>query len=103
MEAIAAAKPVIKVAALCGSLRDGSYDEGLPCISPIPMLNTDLEVDGKYPPVVEAFRQRILVADSILFASPDYCIAVRFVAVIYPNCTSLALKAKPKESGCIKL
>ncbi|KAG4110203.1 hypothetical protein ERO13_D13G034566v2 [Gossypium hirsutum] len=58
MEAIAAAKPVIKVAALC--------------ISPIPMLNTDLEVDGKYPPVVEAFRQRILVADSILFASPDY-------------------------------
>ncbi|MFQ6649236.1 hypothetical protein Gotur_022393, partial [Gossypium turneri] len=53
MEAIAAAKPVIKVAALCGSLGDGSYDEGLPClgISPIPMLNTDLEVDGKYPPV----------------------------------------------------
>ncbi|KAH1030749.1 hypothetical protein J1N35_042923 [Gossypium stocksii] len=41
-------------------------------ISPIPMLNTDLEVDGKYPPVVEAFRQRILVADSILFASPDH-------------------------------
>lgn len=41
-------------------------------ISPLPMLNTDLEVDGKYPPVVEAFRQRILVADSILFASPDY-------------------------------
>ncbi|MFQ6640206.1 hypothetical protein Gotur_014351 [Gossypium turneri] len=36
------------------------------------MLNTDLEVDGKYPPVVEAFRQRILVADSILFASPEY-------------------------------
>ncbi|XP_040965934.1 uncharacterized protein [Gossypium hirsutum] len=43
------------------------------------MLNTDLEVDGKYPPVVEAFRQRILVADSILFASPDYC-AVRFLS-----------------------
>lgn len=41
-------------------------------ISPLPMLNTDLEVDGKYPPVVEAFRQRILVADSILFASPEY-------------------------------
>lgn len=41
-------------------------------ISPLPMLNTDLEVDGKYPPVVEAFRQRILAADSILFASPEY-------------------------------
>ncbi|KAK5770674.1 hypothetical protein PVK06_046827 [Gossypium arboreum] len=37
-------------------------------ISPIPMLNTDLEVDGKYPPVVEAFRQRFLwlIASSLL-------------------------------------
>ncbi|XVE68331.1 hypothetical protein DITRI_Ditri09bG0059100 [Diplodiscus trichospermus] len=36
------------------------------------MLNTDLEVDGKYPLVVEAFRRKILEADSILFASPEY-------------------------------
>lgn len=41
-------------------------------ISPLPMLNTDLEVDGTFPPEVEAFRQKIREADSILFASPDY-------------------------------
>ncbi|CAK9145439.1 unnamed protein product [Ilex paraguariensis] len=41
-------------------------------ISPLPFVNTDLEVDGTYPPVVEAFRQKIAAADSILFASPEY-------------------------------
>lgn len=41
-------------------------------ISPLPMLNTDLEVAGTYPPVVEAFRQKILQADCYLFASPEY-------------------------------
>lgn len=41
-------------------------------ISPLPMLNTDLEVDGKYPPVVEDFRQKILQSDCFLFASPEY-------------------------------
>lgn len=41
-------------------------------ISPLPFLNTDLEVNGTYPPAVEAFRQKILAADSILFASPEY-------------------------------
>lgn len=41
-------------------------------ISPLPLINTDLEINGTYPPVVEAFRQKILEADSILFASPEY-------------------------------
>ncbi|XP_010557868.1 PREDICTED: NADPH:quinone oxidoreductase [Tarenaya hassleriana] len=91
MEAITAAKPLIRVAALSGSLRKASYNRGLIRaamdltkesvngvqieyidISPLPMINTDLEVDGTYPPAVEAFRQKILQADSILFASPEY-------------------------------
>ncbi|KAB2085749.1 hypothetical protein ERO13_A05G400200v2 [Gossypium hirsutum] len=91
MEAVVASKPVIKVAAICGSLRKASYNRGLIRtaleltkesiagiqmeyidISPLPMLDTDLEVDGKFPPAVEAFRQKILEADSILIASPEY-------------------------------
>ncbi|KAL5720087.1 hypothetical protein ACHQM5_012789 [Ranunculus cassubicifolius] len=88
---MAAASPIIKVAALCGSLRKASYHRGLvrsaiqicnesvegmkiECveIDQLPFINTDLEVNGVYPPVVEAFRKKILEADSILFASPEY-------------------------------
>lgn len=38
----------------------------------MPFLNTDLEVQGTYPPAVEAFRAKIQEADSVLFASPEY-------------------------------
>jgi len=41
-------------------------------ISTLPMYNTDLENNGTCPPLVEAFRYKILQADSVLFASPKY-------------------------------
>ncbi|CAD5324345.1 unnamed protein product [Arabidopsis thaliana] len=95
MEAVTAIKPLIRVAALSGSLRKTSFHTGLLRaaidltkesvpglqieyidISPLPLINTDLEVNGTYPPVVEAFRQKILESDSILFASPEYNFSV---------------------------
>ncbi|XP_050283126.1 NADPH:quinone oxidoreductase-like [Quercus robur] len=94
MEAVVAAKPIIKVAALCGSLRKASYNRGLVRsaielsksingleieyidIEPLPMLNTDLEGNGTFPQTVEAFRQKIKEADSFLFASPEYNFSV---------------------------
>ncbi|EOA24776.1 hypothetical protein CARUB_v10018055mg [Capsella rubella] len=84
-------KPLIRVAALSGSIRKHSFSTGLlraaidlskesvrgmeveyVDISLLPLLNTDLEIDGTYPPVVEAFRQKILEADCILFSCPEY-------------------------------
>ncbi|KAK2968885.1 hypothetical protein RJ640_025492 [Escallonia rubra] len=81
----------IKVVAISGSIRSGSYNSGLLRaaievakeslqgievefveISHLPMLNTDLEGPGTFPHDVEAFRKKILEADSILFASPEY-------------------------------
>ncbi|XP_050385703.1 NAD(P)H:quinone oxidoreductase-like [Argentina anserina] len=81
----------IKVVALCGSIRQASYNRGLirsaieiskgsitgveiedGDITALPMLDTDLEDGERFPPEVEAFRQKILEADSFLFASPEY-------------------------------
>ncbi|KAL8555245.1 hypothetical protein ACS0TY_003161 [Phlomoides rotata] len=88
--ASATPSPLIKIVGLCGSLRKASYNRGLlraaidvsksmngleieyVDISPLPFLNTDLEVNGTFPLVVEAVRQKILDADSVLFASPEY-------------------------------
>nr|XP_043618164.1 NADPH:quinone oxidoreductase-like [Erigeron canadensis] len=87
---MAAPMPIVKVAAICGSLRKASYHAGLirtaielsksiegigieyVDISALPMLNTDLEVDGTFPASVEAFRQKILESDGFLIASPEY-------------------------------
>ena len=41
-------------------------------IDQLPLLNTDLEGQGTFPPEVEDFRQKIKEADSVLFASPEY-------------------------------
>ncbi|KAH0466284.1 hypothetical protein IEQ34_006387 [Dendrobium chrysotoxum] len=86
-----AAKPAIKVVAISGSLRKASFNSGLVRsavelsrksidgievehvdISELPLLNTDLEANGTYPPVIEAFRRKLVEADAFLFASPEY-------------------------------
>ncbi|KAI6670291.1 hypothetical protein NL676_005176 [Syzygium grande] len=92
MESVVVASPAIKVAAICGSIRKASFNRGLlrsaieiseqqsgngmriemVDVSPLPMINTDLEADGRFPPAVEAFRRKVLEADGILFASPEY-------------------------------
>ncbi|KAM1176071.1 hypothetical protein ACFX2I_028353 [Malus domestica] len=93
MEDSVAGKSLIRVAAVCGSLRKASYNRGLiryaielsktsisgleieyVDIPELPFLNTDLqgEKEKSFPPAVEAFRQKILEADSIFFASPEY-------------------------------
>ncbi|KAL8208083.1 hypothetical protein R6Q57_007495 [Mikania cordata] len=84
-------EPIIKVAAISGSLRKASIHHGLIRsaidlttdsidgmsiehidISSLPMLNTDLEINDEFPPEVETFRQKILHSDCFLFASPEY-------------------------------
>ncbi|KAJ1287109.1 hypothetical protein BS78_03G404900 [Paspalum vaginatum] len=84
-------KTVLRLAAISGSLRRASTNTGLIraaaeiCresipglqvnhvdISDLPLLNTDFEVDGGFPPAVEAFRDKVRGADCFLFASPEY-------------------------------
>ncbi|KAJ0112128.1 hypothetical protein Patl1_03137 [Pistacia atlantica] len=81
----------MKVVAFCGSLRKASFNRGLIHstmllvkdsvkgmeieyidIASLSMLNTDLEVNETYPPIVEVFHQKILKADCYLFESPEY-------------------------------
>jgi len=45
----------------------------------------DLEIDDTYPTTVEAFRQKIVVADSILFASPEYNYSVKGTSAPHQN------------------
>ncbi|PKI68698.1 NADPH:quinone oxidoreductase-like [Punica granatum] len=88
---MAAPTAPIKVAAICGSLLKGSYNRRLIRlaiemsketingmeielveVADLPLMNVDLEVDGALALEVEEFRQKILQADAVLFASPEY-------------------------------
>jgi chromate reductase len=79
------------ILALCGSLRKGSLNRRLlpyaiegavaaggrvvelgPEALDLPLYNGDLEHDGRYPDVVEAWRVRLREAAGLLIASPEY-------------------------------
>src|ERR687888_635735 len=63
----------IKILAMCGSLRKGSYNMAAlrTAISQIPLYNEDVKQQG-FPPPVETWRRQIKEADALLFACPEY-------------------------------
>ena len=80
-------EPNIKLVAFCGSLRKGSFNrlalqafiERLPQgasvetieIGDWPLYNADIQAQG-FPAPVQAAQQKMLAADGIVFASPEY-------------------------------
>src|SRR6267154_6483270 len=77
----------IKILAICGSLRKGSYHMAalrtalaqkppnmtvdVADISQIPLYNEDVRQQG-FPPSVETLRRQIAAADALLIACPEY-------------------------------
>jgi chromate reductase len=80
-------EPTIKLVAFCGSLRKASFNrlalhafiERLPQgvsvetieIGDWPLYNADVQAQG-FPAPVQAAQQKMLAADGIVFASPEY-------------------------------
>ncbi len=79
----------MRILAISGSLREGSYSTGLlraahelaPAgaevelyqgLAGLPAYNEDLEVEGSAPEPVADLRKRIAAADALLVATPEY-------------------------------
>jgi hypothetical protein len=52
-------------------------------IEHLPFVNPDLEADGRFPDSVARFRQKVLEADVIILACPEYNYSIpgRYVCV----------------------
>ena len=80
-----------RVLAFAGSLRAGSYnrlalryaiagardagaevDEAAADALRLPLYDGDLEVNGRFPEIVETWRERVRSCDGLLIASPEY-------------------------------
>jgi chromate reductase len=78
----------MKILGISGSLRRDSWNTAalrevaallpeahafeLAEIGDLPLMNQDLEQDGKYPAPVQRFRDAVLAADALLIATPEY-------------------------------
>lgn len=82
-------KEKLNIVALCGSLREGSYNHALlralpdlaparmtiteaPAIGAIPPYNSDVQTADGFPADVTALAQAVRDADGVIIASPEY-------------------------------